>query len=149
MGALMSKDLPETELDEVAQTTNVDLEDESTSWLLQLPSLRRNPSEIPDRLYRHQRRLLKWKLDSKEYLSSRRSFLNNYRIDSEIREMSQYHGPEHRVEYPRPDVTHRVDALTDAILYKRHQRKDRWTYVSLYGLDYEQVLDYREHSNEL
>lgn len=46
-------------------------------------------------------------------------------------------------------IAYEGDALGDAMLFDRDQRTDRSIYRELYGLDYQQVLDFRTYTDGL
>ncbi len=46
-------------------------------------------------------------------------------------------------------IAHEGDAFGDAIVFNRDQRRDRSIYRKLYGLDYQQVLDFRTYTDDL
>ncbi len=46
-------------------------------------------------------------------------------------------------------VAHEGDAFGDAVLFDRDRRTDRSIYRELYGLDYQQVLDFRTYTDDL
>ena len=46
-------------------------------------------------------------------------------------------------------IAYEGDALGDAILFDRDQRTDKSIYRELYGLDYQQVLDFRTYIDDL
>ena len=86
-------------------------------------------------LKRHVGRLIE---SSEGYLSIRRRFLAIYRRDVKGEEVLQ--GSE---TIPEGNMrAHEGDALGDAILFDRDQRRDRSLYRELYGLDHTQVLEF-------
>ncbi|KAL9026720.1 MAG: hypothetical protein Q9196_004653 [Gyalolechia fulgens] len=81
---------------------------------------------------------------SEGYLSARRRFLDVYKRD--IKVMEELKGSKAIRE--GNIIPHEGDALGDAALFHRDQRTDRRIYRELYGLEYQQVLDYHSVSDD-
>ena len=82
---------------------------------------------------------------SEGYLSIRRRFLDVYKRD--IKAMEELKGSKAIRE--GNIIAHEGDALGDAVLFDRDQRTDRSIYRELYGLDHQQVLDFRTYTGGL
>ena len=82
---------------------------------------------------------------SEGYLSIRRRFIDVYKRD--IKAMEGLKGSKAIRE--GNIIAHEGDALGDAVLFDRDQRTDRSIYRELYGLDYQQVLDFRTYTDGL
>ena len=82
---------------------------------------------------------------SEGYLSIRRRFLDVYKRD--IKAMEELKGS--KAIRKGNTIAHEGDALGDAMLFVRDQRTDRSIYRELYGLDFQQVLDFRMYTNDL
>ena len=81
---------------------------------------------------------------SEGYLSIRRRFLEVYKRDVKMEK------PENsKANQEGNIVAHEGDALGDAALFQRDQRTDRSTYRELYGLEYQQVLDFSTYTDGL
>ncbi|KAL2059455.1 hypothetical protein ABVK25_000748 [Lepraria finkii] len=81
---------------------------------------------------------------SERYLSIRRRFLDIYKRD--IKGIEELKGSKAIREGNQ--IAHEGDALWDAMLFDRDQRKDKTTYRDLYGLDYSQVLDFQDSASD-
>ncbi|MCJ1223396.1 hypothetical protein MMC12_000036 [Toensbergia leucococca] len=81
---------------------------------------------------------------SEGYLSIRRRFLDVYKRDMEAMEELK----DSRAIREGNIIAHEGDALGDAVLFDRDQRTDRSIYRELYGLDYQQVLDFHSASDD-
>ena len=79
------------------------------------------------------------------YLSIRRRFLDVFKRD--IMDMKELKGSKAIRE--GDSRAHEGDALGDAVVFDRDQRTDRSIYRELYGLDHQQVLDFRTYTDGL
>ena len=80
---------------------------------------------------------------SKGYLSIRRRFLDVYKreIKAELKGSKAIRAGNL--------IAHEGDALGDAVLFARDQRTDRSIYREVYGLGYQQVLDFCTYTDNL
>ena len=76
---------------------------------------------------------------SEGYLSIRRRFIDVYKRD--VKGMEEFKGS--KAIYEGNIKAHNGDALVDAVLFDRDQRTDKSIYRELYGIESQQVLDYR------
>ncbi len=82
---------------------------------------------------------------SEGYLAIRRRFLDVYKRD--IKGMEEVKG--NKAIREGNIIAHEGDALGDAALFDRDQRTDRRVYRELYGLDHQQVLEFRTYTDGL
>ena len=82
---------------------------------------------------------------SEGYLSIRRRFFDIYKRD--IKAMRELKGSKAIREGNL--IAHEGDAVGDADLFDRDQRTDRSIYRELYGLEYQQVLNFRTYADRL
>ena len=81
---------------------------------------------------------------SEGYLQIRKRFLDVYKRD--IKAIEGFKPSETILEGNM--VTREGDAFGDAVLFDRDQRTDRSIYRELYGLDYQQVLDFGTYTDD-
>ena len=82
---------------------------------------------------------------SEGYLTIRRRFLDVYKRDT--KGMEELKGS--KAIRKGNLIAYEGDALGDAVLFDRDQRKDRSIYRELYGLDHQQVLAFRTYTDGL
>ena len=87
--------------------------------------------------------------------------MNEAKIASQIEELQKHNSSlERRVRlleqiqgskgiWEGNSAAHYGDAIADAFLFDRDHRSDRCVYRDLYGLEYQQVLDYRTYTDGL
>lgn len=80
---------------------------------------------------------------SEGYLLIRRRFLDVYKRDIKTMKELKGSGAIRRGNL----IAHQGDALGDAMVYDRDHRTDASLYRELYGLDYNQVLDFRTYTD--